>query len=233
MQVEFTEFLDGIHGNSRKYLNEREAFTTLLQQISQTYEDVLALRPLTHRGPILFTAMAHASYLASVQLSTSGQLPTSYMASRGTLEASIYGWWVNKRPELKKIWSSRHESEAAKQLVKNSFKIGEIRTALRRQQPAIEHQFGDVYDRTIDMGAHPNSLALWTNMTEPDDEGMRTWQYVNPEEPARTGAVQTAAFSGLTGLTVFLDAFADAFRPTLIPAKIVNLTQRLFELFPE
>lgn len=155
------EAIDGTHGNSRKYLDEHPEIAGLLQDIENVYADLLSLPALAIHGPILFVAMTHATYLAAVQLSTSGQLPPSYMASRGVLEASIYGWWVNERPELKKIWSNREESEEAKELVKNSFKIGDIRKALKAKRPAFENQFGIAYERTIDMGAHPNATALW------------------------------------------------------------------------
>ena len=82
------------------------------------------------------------------------------MASRGTLEAALYGWWVNKRPELKTIWSNRDESEHAKKLVRDSFKVADIRAALKADQPAFANQFGVAYEATIDMGAHPNEATL-------------------------------------------------------------------------
>lgn len=227
------EFIDGMHGNSRNYLRANTPIAALLQDVENTYADVLNIPTLATHGPILFVAMAHATFLAAIQLSTSGQLPPSYMASRGVLEASIYGWWVNKRPELKKIWSNRDESEEAKKLVKNSFKIGDIRAALKAEQPAFEHQFGTAYEATIDMGAHPNAAALWTNMTDQDEHGESTYQYINLESPAQTTAVQAAAFSGLTALTLFVDAFREALRPTPLPAQIMTATQRLIAMFPE
>jgi hypothetical protein len=139
---------------------------------------------------------------------------------------------VNHRPELKSIWSNRDESEDAKNLVKNSFKIGDIRAALKAAQPAFEHQFGVAYERTIDMGAHPNAAALWTNMTDPDANGESTYLYINNEQPAQPVAVLAAAFCAVTALTLFLDAFADALRPTPIPARVLNLTSRVVALLP-
>lgn len=227
------EVVDGTHGNSRNYLAENLPVAGLLQDIENTYADLLSVPALTKHGPILFVAMSHATYLAAVQLSTSGQLPPSYMASRGILEASIYGWWVNERPELKKIWSNRDESEAAKNLVKNSFKIGDIRKALKAKTPAFENQFGIAYERTIDMGAHPNAAALWTNMTDPDENGESTYLYINQERPAQPVAVLTSAFSAVTGLVLFLDAFRDALIATAFPQRISDLTGRTVALLAE
>lgn len=227
-----TEFLDGTHGNSRNYLDENPAVGSLLQDIENTYAELLSVPALATHGPILFVAMSHATYLAAVQLSTSGQLPPSYMASRGVLEAALYGWWVNKRPELKAIWSNRDESEAAKKLVRNSFKIGKIRAALKIDQPASENQFGTAYERTIDMGAHPNAAALWTNMTDQDENGESTYLYINQEKPAQPVAVLTTAFSAVTSMALFLDAFRDALIPAGFPPHLLDLTNRVVALLP-
>jgi hypothetical protein len=224
--------LDGTHGNSRHYLDAHPTIAALLQNIETTYAELLSLPALATHGPIVFVGMSHATYLASVQLSTSGQLPPSYMASRGILEASIYGWWVNHRPELKAIWSNRDESAEAKKLVKNSFKMVDIRAALKAAQPAFDHQFGTAYEHTIDMGAHPNAGALWTNMTDPDENGESTYLYINPEEPAQDVAVLTAAFSAVTGMTLFLDAFHEALIPAGFLPHLLELTDRTVALLP-
>jgi hypothetical protein len=223
--------IDGTRANSRAYLEANPAAASLLHDIESTFPDVLGLPSLAARGPLMFLAMAHATYLSAVALSTSGQLPASYMASRGILEASIYAWWTSKRPELKAVWSNRDDSPEAEKLVRNSFKIGDIRVALKENMPAFENQFGIAYDQTISMGAHPNAAALWTNMTDPDENGDSTYLYINTDAPARPSAVLTAAFCALTGLTISLDTFPELLG-TDVPGRIVELTGRCTEVLP-
>ncbi len=227
------DVIDGTHGNSRNYLDENPEIAGLLQDIENVYAELLSLPALTKHGPLIFVAMTHATYLAAVQLSTSGQLPPSYMTSRGVLEASIYGWWVNERPELKKIWSNRDESEEARQLVKNSFKIGDIRKALKAKRPAFENQFGKAYKRTIDLGAHPNAASHWTNMTDPDENRESTYLYINQEHPAQRVAVLTSASCAVTALVLFLDAFKDSLITTSLPHRITDFLGRTVALLPE
>ncbi len=219
-------FLNLSNRISSSYLQKNPEVTSLLQDVDIAYAEVLTLPSLQEHGPLLFAAMAHATFLASVQLSTSGQLPPSYMASRGILEASIYGWWVNSRPELKAVWSNRDESEETKRLVKNSFKIGDIMRALGAHSAPLENQFRLAYEFTIEMGAHPNSGAFWSNLTKPLDDldGDSIFLYLNQEPIVQKFAVLSAAFSAVTGLLLFLDAHRSAFGATDLPQRIPRST---------
>ena len=109
----------------------------------------------------------------------------------------------------------------------------DMRAALQAEEPRIENQFGVAYETTIDLGAHPNSLALWTNLSEPDTEGFRTYNYVNTEELARRQSVYAAAFSALTALFVILLAFRSELASSDLPERVIELQNALVARFPD
>lgn len=231
-RFDLATFIRGVHGNSQISLGEYPREAALLQRVSDTFTDLLAIPELEAHGAMIFVGMAHADYLAAAQLASGGQLPPSYMASRGCLEAAIYGWWVASRPELLKIWSSRHEDDAARNAVKKSFKMVDMREALRTAAPAVENQFGIAYENAIDLGAHPNSLVLWTNLGEAAENDAREFMYVNLETHSLTQALRVAAFSGITGLVVLQWAFRDIYISAGLPQRLVELLREFQDIQP-
>jgi hypothetical protein len=228
VNVRLSDFFAGVHRNSQNFLVGKRELASLAQDISDSFAKALHLPSIQSNAAIAFLAMSHASYLAAVQLSSSGQLPASYMASRGTLEGALYGWYVNEKPQLKQVWSTRHHDDAARRMVRESFKIGEIRTALRQTDKSVEAQFATAYETAIDLGAHPNSLVLFTNLTVPDPQGGQTFQYVNTEPATQELAILTSAHAGVTALILFGIAFRTEFAGTEVPSVVLSLQQRLF-----
>jgi hypothetical protein len=233
VDVLLEEYVDGTRSNSRSFLQNQRELRSLLQDVSSSFARLISQPAIANDGATLFVAIAHSSYLAAMQLATGGQLPPSYMASRGVLEAALYGWYVTFKPELKAVWSARHQDEESKKLVKKSFKIVDMRDALRAVSVDIENQFSVAYDHTIDLGAHPNSLVMVTNLTGEDLDGNQTFQYVNLESEARNLAVQTAAHSGITALLMFCLAFRAQVRETSAPNEAIALQSRLSKMWGE
>lgn len=231
VNVLLEDYIDGTRSNSRSFLLSEPPLKTLLQDVSSAFARLISQPALATDGAALFIAIAHASYLAATQLATSGQLPPSYMASRGVLEAALYGWYVTVKPELKTVWSARHQNEESRKLVKRSFKIIDMRDALRAVSADIENQFSVAYDHTIDLGAHPNSLVMVTNLTDEDADGSRTFQYINLEREARNLAVQTAAHSGITALLMFSLAFRNQLGASSAPTEAIALQSRLSQMW--
>jgi len=107
-----------------------------------------------------FLLRAHAAYLGAARLSTSGQLPEAYMILRGCLENALYGLFTHENPGLGEVWLRRHDDAASRQRVRDEFKIGRMMDLLEARDPGTGRAARDLYERTIDFGAHPNELAL-------------------------------------------------------------------------
>lgn len=149
---------------------------------------------------------SHASYLGGVRLSVSGQLTESYMVLRGCLESALYGLFIHENPGLRQLWLSRHESAEAKNRVKAEFRIGPMFDLLDARDIATGGPARELYERTIDYGAHPNELALLTALRLTDErETVRfDLNYLSDNStPALALCLKTTAQVGVCALRMF------------------------------
>lgn len=207
----FEEYVAGTTSNAHGALSRYRPFITVLRTLNSTYELLLSQLTGIGEGTIIFAAMSHAAFLAAVKLATSGELPPSYMVFRGTLEDALYGFYLFHHPELKAIWIARHESEAAKKRVRDEFPIARMRKFLVGQNEAIGSQFGLVYETTIDLGAHPNALALTSHLMPVPDSTDHIWQYINLRPEDQAMCLRVGAMAALNALNIFALLFREQF----------------------
>lgn len=117
-----------------------------------------------------FLMRAHASYLGGVQLSFSGQIPEAYMVLRGCLENSLYGLYVAQHPNAQEIWLRRHDDEKSKKKCKSKFTAHNLFKCLEQEDKKKNDIARDLYEMTIDYGAHPNERAFMSLMSQSKDE---------------------------------------------------------------
>ena len=108
----------------------------------------------------LFLLRAHSSYLGAVRLSTSGQVPETYMVLRGCIENSLYGLYLHKKPEEREIWLKRHDDDESKRRVRRKFKITSMLDLLESSHASTSRVARELYEDTIDYGAHPNERTI-------------------------------------------------------------------------
>lgn len=153
----------------------------------------------------LFLLKAHSSYRAAVGLSMAGQAPEAFMVMRGCLESALYGLYVNKNEGAFETWLNRHESEEAKKAAKKEFTVANMWKCLRALDEGLQKQAATVYERTIDMGAHPNPASVATALKMSRGEQGLSFQlaYVTKEREMLTGTMKSTAQIGVTVLEVF------------------------------
>jgi len=124
-QDKLSAFIDGARRNTFATFANLRGIYTLLEEINEAFfkfnENLL--NP-SDPFAAFFSLKAHSSYLGSVRLSTSGQLPEAYMVLRGCLENSLYGFYFHRKPESGKTWLRRHEDEESRRRVRDEFKAG-------------------------------------------------------------------------------------------------------------
>lgn len=153
-----------------------------------------------------FLLRSHASYLGGVRFSVSGQLPEAYMVLRGCLENALYGLFIHENPEFREVWLRRHESEEAKNRVKAEFKIGRMLDLLEARDAAGGRAARELYERTIDYGAHPNELALLTALRLTDEGATIRFDlnYLSDDStPALALCLKTTTQVGVCALRTF------------------------------
>jgi len=110
-----------------------------------------------------FLGRAHSAYLGAVRLSTSGQVVEAYVVARGCLENALYSLYIQDDPtidqpipERVRIWMERDENDAACRKCRNTFTTGRVMKHLMDRDKNIGQKTENLYDITINRGAHPN-----------------------------------------------------------------------------
>jgi len=122
----------------------------------------------------------HSALRAAAQLGLSGQVPESFMLLRGALEMGLYAFHASTSEERAQTWMSREDSEETKRRCKNEFTPRTIFPELREKSPEVAKVAGELYERSIDYGAHPNARGVLTTMTheEGDTEDSFSFAYL-------------------------------------------------------
>jgi len=123
-----------------------------------------------------FLFRAHSAYLAGIRLALSGQVPEAYMVLRGALECALYGLYVARKPSVSEIWLRRDEDEVSRRKVRKEFKIANVFQVLELEDQKLRKIAGNLYERTIDYGGHPNQQAFLSVMKQQSDDSKITFQ---------------------------------------------------------
>jgi len=163
--------------------------------------------------PSFFLMRSHASYLGAVQLSLSGQIPETYMVLRGCLENSLYGLYVTKNPDTQEIWLKRDENDESKKKCRNEF------TDIAK----------NLYEMTIDYGAHPNERAFMSLMSQSKDEqkvDFKMYYLIGDSSPFRL-CLKNSARIGVCSLDIFKLIYSHRFDILGISNKLEKLKRGL------
>jgi hypothetical protein len=176
-----------------------------------------------------FLLRSHSSYLAAARLSMSGQVYESYMVLRGCLESALYGFFVAKNEDAKKIWMERHENEQALKLMKKSFQMRVIFSLLNNTDEKVYHAIQDLYDRTIDYGAHPNPNGALSNLRINENEQDIQFQmsYLTNDPLQIHLALRTTAQIGIGALMLYRFVYPERFAITGLYDELVQLSKDL------
>lgn len=133
---------------------------------------------------LYFFMRAHSSFLGAVRLALSAQCPESYTLLRGVIENAQYAFYVSADETLKRTWLDRHKDDAARKEVRKMFGPSKIGDALKARDSALASRVADLYDETIDLGAHPNVKAFLANAVQTNTKGeiILSVAYLNPGE---------------------------------------------------
>jgi hypothetical protein len=160
-----------------------------------------------------FLFRAHSAYLAGIRLALSGQVPEAYMVLRGALECALYGLYVARKPSVSEIWLRRDEDEASRRKVRKEFKVANVFQVLELEDQKLHKIAGNLYERTIDYGGHPNQQAFLSVMKQQSDDSKITFQsaYMIGNEDALHLCLKSCAQIGICALSIFRLVFRERF----------------------
>ncbi len=170
-----------------------------------------AIGALNGRTPNYFEGLmlvsAHAAFRGAAEFTLQGRTCESMVLMRSCLEYAMYGVHFHRRPKLIEVWAHRGDGEKQKKAVRKNFKLTEMLDGIAALNNAIGPRAKELYERTIDMGAHPNEVGFFgrLSITDGTSAGDKLFQvkYLQGGEPAQLHALKTAAQTGVCTLECF------------------------------
>jgi hypothetical protein len=169
-------FLSDAQQNERVSALKLPDVYALLQRVHVAFQQLATITEKEHHAKLLPTrflmARAHAAWLAATRLGMSGQVVEAYPVLRvGVIEASWYALHLAKDPNPPtrvEIWLRRNEDGAVKARCKTEFNVTNVRATHAALDPATAAVLQSLYERTIELGAHPNERGILAAMTRTD-----------------------------------------------------------------
>jgi len=202
-------------------LDVHRSLLTSLDRLNAAFDNIPSVAIAGRALPPLLLSQAHSAFLGAVRMSLAGQVHVAYMALRGCIESALYAFIMKQQPSSQEAWVNRKTNRS---LCRNIF-ANQILPLLKEIDPPLGQVVEEIYETTIDRGAHPNVLSLGSHL---DFDG---WDAENRLSnilllPA-TNTVVEAALSGclVAGAAVaslsmhVMPDHAPAVRPTKKPWK--------------
>lgn len=177
----------------------------------------------------LFLLKAHSSYRAAVGLAMAGQAPEAFMVMRGCLESALYGLYINRNKHAFEIWVKRNDSEEAKRAVRKEFTVAAMWKCLKSVDEKLQDEAQTLYQRTIDLGAHPNAASVATALKMSKGEKGMHFQltYLSADPQMLRGTMKSTAQVGVTVLGIFRHVLNERYNALGLAEKLKDLRQDL------
>lgn len=171
----------------------------------------------------------HASFRAACEHATAGQVTEAFPQLRACLECAGYALHIYKNAGTDKIWLKRQDSDAAMGAVISEFKQGNIRATIQAANRHAAKRYHDLYQTTIDLGAHPNERSVTGNLRIIDQGDSKKLQqvYLHSDGLPLMHALKTTAQVGVCSLEILQEAFAARFELLGVHAEILRLRKGL------
>lgn len=182
--------------------------------------------------PRLMIARTRSSFFASIRLSMSGQVAESYPVLRAGIEQAWYALHIAKDPnppERVTVWVQRNDDESLRSKCKNEFQIRKVRSTHQSFDSTTAEQLHELYERVIDLGAHPNQQGVLTSMNLSETEEEITYQVglLAPKVIPVLFALKTTVEVAIGMLKVYQLIFPERFKIMSLDDEIKALVGKL------
>jgi hypothetical protein len=171
------------------------------------------------------------AFKSAAGMALAGQAGEAFSVMRLCLEHAGYAARIFAEPPLEQVFLNRHVDDASKRTQREVFKISNIRQSIAGFDSSLADLFQKFYDRTIDLGAHPNPAGVF-NMAkiekpQPDVSGGITALALTTDDLSLRHAMQHTAQVGLIALLIFGHIFNARFDALGIRNEIDSLKRYL------
>jgi hypothetical protein len=148
---------------------------------------------------------AHSAYRAASGTAMAGQVAETFVLVRSSLEYAAYGLHIHDIPANGDAWWDRNKGDAEKKASIRAFALGSLRETIQKRDAKLALAFNDLYERSIDFGAHPNQYGVVTGMAlkEEEDRTAILQKYLHADGMEMDFTLKTTAQAGIFVLRVF------------------------------
>jgi hypothetical protein len=205
-----SDFLDMAQGNTCFVFEQHGLAWARMKEIDEAFATVTAAAP---RGfSAFFLLRCHSAFRAAVRVASSGQLPEGYALLRSTLEWALYSSYVHDDEARGRTWLSRHDGDAERKAVKQEFRVDRMIDTLAARSAAVGARTLELYNETIDFGAHPNERALTSSMRPEAEKGTFQLDYFTLQDsPALRLLLKRTCQVGVCCLDIFDSLWPERF----------------------
>lgn len=227
---ELTKFLDdaranqlGTFANMRRWFDRisaiDRAFTTILQGSRNPGTELLAM---------LFLR-CHSATRAASGLAAAGQAVESYPVNRAALEFAGYAVHMFRNPTLQRVWLDRGQSELKAEAAKNAFSHRKVHASIVAANRHAGERFENLYQHTIDFGAHPNELSVTGHAEIVEVSGVQQMRtiYLHAGDVQQAAALKTTATCGVISLELMECVYGPRFELLGVNAQMPRLKRGL------
>lgn len=183
----------------------------------------------TNQVAALLLIRSHAAFFSAAESAAASMLPEVFLKARSCLEHAAYALLIKSTPSLEEVWLRRHDSDAAKAKVRNSFTQSALKGAIRAKDGHAATVFERLYEEAIDFGGHPNERgitgSLKISQTEDGREVQQVW--LHGDGPQLDMALRSTARAGICALTILQNVFPERFELLGVNVGILELRRGL------
>ena len=182
-QDELSRFLETAEYNARVTSLTFSDVYRLLQRTDSAFREITEGLERDFRQDLLvprfLIAKTRSSFLGSIRLSMSGQVPESYSVLRTGIEQAWYALHIAKdqhAPKRAEVWMCRNDDEAAKKKCKTEFQVKKVHLTHESFDTMTARRLHILYEKLIDLGAHPNQQVILASMNLSETSGETIFQ---------------------------------------------------------
>lgn len=181
--------------------------------------------------PSMLFLRTHSAYRAACRLSMSGQVPETFALLRSCIENSLYALHMFKHKEKQDVWLDRHENEQSLKETKKEFKVVTVMKTLETFEPSLCKITKELYDNTIDWGAHPNERAMSSCLKIIKGETQTAYKqiYLSSDATQLSFGLNSTATTGVCCLYIFRYIFKERFALTGVTESLKKYKNRLIQ----
>jgi hypothetical protein len=226
-----TRYLSWAHQNRFATFDNKKSEFNRLADLDACFEKMLTgwKDPSPPFIAVLLFIRGHSALRTACENAMAGQIAETFTKLRSCLEYGAYALHIKRTPGGDETWLRRHDNEAAMKQMKSEFTIAKVRATIAQIDTKLAPIFADLYDRTIDFGAHPNERAVSGSalVTKRPGSTILSQLYLHTDGLQLKHGLRSAAQVSVCALSLLQQGYPERFHSLGLDTDLASLRQGL------